>query len=64
MLIVVVTAVRAVAQLNASDITKRSVFTGIHQTLGNTDALPRVRVAVEREVSQDVYEQDNVVRMI
>jgi len=64
MLMVFVTAVRAVPQLNPSDITTRRVLTGVHQTLGNTSALPSFRVIAEREFSQGVCEQDNVIQTI
>ena len=64
MFMVFVTAVRAVPQLGASDITTRRVLTGVHQTLGNTGALPSIRVTAEREVSQGVYEIDNVAQTI
>lgn len=48
----------------AGDLTTRRVLTGVHQTVGNTGALPSVRVTAEREFSQGVYEQDSVVQTI
>jgi len=61
---VFVTAVRAMSELYAGDITTRRVLTGVHQTVGNTGALPSVRVTAEREGSQGFYEQASVVEMI